>query len=278
MHSTTEDHLVLDFREAKMLNPFFLGGLACAIKYYEISGKKVELIHLENFNIRSYLDAICFPGCFVASEGKEELFIQQLDRYQYKTYIPIISFPTGQDPMKSTLREKVLSAVSAILKIQLGFSESNLMPISYLIDELTHNVNDHADTTEGFVFAQYYPASNYIDVCICDSGIGILESYRKTSRFNPSNEEEAIQFAIQGCSTKDRPESKGFGISTSRELLVKGLKGRFFLMSGNTAYIQTTENQGIIDLPDNFNYQGNYVALRIPTIIEADFNMYHYVE
>lgn len=278
MQGATSNHFVLDFNEARMLNPFFLGGLACTIKHYERIGKTIELNHHNNYAIRSYLDAICFPGCYTPQLGLEGDFIKQLDNYQSKRYIPIIAFPTGKDQTVSSMREKILSAVSTILRKQLHFSETHLMPISYMIDELTHNINDHADVPEGFVFAQYYPASNYIDLCICDSGIGILQSYQKTYKFNPKDEQEAIRFAVQGYSTKDIPESKGFGISTSRDMLVNGLKGKFFLMSGNTAYIQTAENQGILDLPDNFYYQGNYVALRIPTIIDASFNMYSYIE
>src|SRR5690606_32833445 len=100
---------------------------------------------------------------------------------------------------------------------------------SYLIDEMTHNINDHSQAEQGFIFARYYPASNYIDVCICDGGIGIYESYSKSPKFHPQSEQEAIEFAINGRSTKDRPEARGFGIPTSRDMLVNGLKGKFYL-------------------------------------------------
>lgn len=275
--TTEEPHIILDFNQARMLNPFFLGGLACAIRHYEKFGKTFELNYRENFNINSYLDAICFPGSHVPEAGSEEIFMNSLEKFRTKNYIPIIGFPTGIDTGITAIREKVLSAVSSILRNQLNFTEKNLMPIAYMIDEMTHNINDHSLAEYGFIFAQYYPASNYIDICICDYGTGILQSYQKSSKFNPANEQEAIEFAINGRSTKDRPESKGFGISTSRDMLVNGLKGKFFLLSGNTAYIQTIENKGIIDIPDSFFYQGNYVALRVPTLIDPSFNIYNYV-
>lgn len=261
-----------------MLNPFYLGGLACAICYYEQKGFYFELNHHENYSIGTYLQTISFPGCHKPVPGQEDNFLATLEYFKTKTYIPIIAFPTGSDQAIATVREKILSAVSSILKIQLYFSEKNLMPVSYLIDEMTHNINDHSAADRGFIFAQYYPASNYIDICICDYGIGIYQSYQKSPKFSPGNEKEAIEFAINGRSTKDRPESKGFGISTSRDMLVNGLKGKFFLMSGNTAYIQSIDSKGIIDFPDTLYYQGNYIALRVPTIIESSFNMYDYVE
>lgn len=278
LHNSDGNHIILDFNNARMLNPFFLGGLACAIRHYEQKGKNFELIHQNNYNISSYLQAICFPGTFTPVPGSEVAFMETLEQYKEKRYIPIIAFPTGSDSAISQVRENVLSAVSSILKRQLNFSEKNLVPISYLIDEMTHNINDHSQAEQGFIFAQYYPASNYIDVCICDGGIGIYESYSKSPKFHPQSEQEAIEFAINGRSTKDRPEARGFGISTSRDMLVNGLKGKFYLMSGKTAYIQTIERKGIINFPDTFLYQGNYIALRIPTIIDSNFNFYNYVE
>lgn len=278
LHTTEEKEIILDFNNARMLNPFFLGGLACIIQHYESGGKSFVLNHQENYSISSYLSAICFPKCHSPEKNSDVDFLLTLEKFRTKNYIPIIAFPTGFDRGVTDIREKILSAVSLILKNQLNFTEKNLMPISYIIDEMTHNINDHSTADRGFVFAQYYPASNYIDICICDYGIGIYKSYQKSSKFNPESERQAIEFAINGCSTKDRPESKGFGISTSRDMLVNGLKGKFFLLSGNTAFIQSIENNGIIDMPDDFYYQGNYVALRVPTIIDPNFNMYNYVE
>ena len=278
LHACVDNRIILDFNNATMLNPFFLGGLSCAIHFYKENGKVFELSKLNNYNISSYLKAIHFPNRLTPMVEEEEAFMETLDNYKEKRYIPIIAFPTGGDSAISQMREKILSAISGILKKQLNFSEKNLAPVSYLIDEMTHNVNDHSQSPNGSIFAQYYPASNYIDLCICDDGIGIYKSYNKSLKFHPRTEQEAIEFAINGRSTKDRPEARGFGISTSRSLLVNGLKGKFFLMSGNTAYIETVEKKGIINLPADLFYHGNYIALRIPTIIEAGFNIYNYVE
>lgn len=119
-----------------------------------------------------------------------------------------------------------------MLKIQLGFTEKERTPLTYLIDELTNNINDHSFAEYGSIFAQFYPSKKYLDVCICDLGIGILKSYLNNGEYLNSHA-EAIKLAISGVSTKDRPEARGFGISTSLEMLVNGLNGRFFLWSGD---------------------------------------------
>lgn len=270
--------ITLDFSQARMLNPFFLGGLACCLHHFWNTGQRINLNHSENPHINSYLQTVFFPDCFKPTTGHEHLFFSTLEDYRGKTYIPIISFPTGFDSVHVSIREKILNAISDLLKTQLSFKERERQPLSYLLDELTHNVNDHSGASLGYVFAQYYPSSNYLDLVICDSGKGVFLSYAGNDRFSPKNEVEALQFAINGKSTKDRPESKGFGISTSRKMLVKGLRGRFFIWSGNTAYIETVERVNILDIPQTCYFQGTFVALRIPTIVPATFNFYDWVE
>ena len=276
--STEEQVIELDFSKAKMLNPFFLGGIACAIEYTHSKGKGIKLNHSENFRISSYLERIFFPFCFCPEKGNEQAFFQQLGAYKGKTYIPIIAFPTGSDNYHSTVREEMLGAISALLKNQLNFKERERQPIAYFLDELTHNVNDHSGAKQGFLFAQFYPGSNYLDLVICDNGKGIYKSYDGNSKFNPSDEVESLRFAVNGRSTKDRPESKGFGISTSRRMLVHGLRGKFFIWTGRTSFIETIEREDFVQFPEDFTFQGTFVALRIPTIIPDTFNFYQFVE
>jgi hypothetical protein len=160
----------------------------------------------------------------------------------------------------------------------LKFSEKETQPLSYFLDELTNNINDHSDAEHGFVFAQFYPNSNYLDLCICDAGKGIYKSFLDNPNFNPANEIQAIQLALSGNSTKDRPEARGFGISTTRNMLVNGLKGKLFLWSGNTTFFQAVNEEVIVNIAENGYFQGTFVALRLPTIIPGEFNFYKFVE
>lgn len=268
----------LDFSKARMLNPFFLGGLACSLNYFQNNGKKFYLNHRDNININSYLERIYFPECLSPHGQDDNDFFKQLEEYSGKTYIPIIAFPTGSDKYHSTIRERVLNAISALLKTQLNFKEKERQPLSYFLDELTHNVNDHSGSSNGYLFAQFYPSSNYLDLVICDHGKGIYKSYEGNEKFNPKDEIQALQYALSGKSTKNLPESKGFGISTSRKMLVNGMRGKFFIWTGNAAYIETIERVNVLDIPNNCYFQGTFVALRIPTIIPEMFNFYEFVE
>ena len=43
----------------------------------------------------------------------------------------------------------------------------------------------------------------FLDITIADNGIGVYKSYNKTDKFIPESEVNAIEMAVNGCSTKD---------------------------------------------------------------------------
>lgn len=271
------EEIILDFTGAKILNPFFLCGLACVIQRLQDSGKKFVLNHDKHSSINSYLSTIFFPSTLIPlSDNAYNL--KTLKKYKSKTYIPLISFKTGSDDNSTLVRENILSSISELLKNQLKFSEVQRQPLSYFLDELTNNINDHSDASRGYVFAQFYPNSNYLDLCICDAGKGIYRSFLDNPKFHPVNDIEAMQLALSGNSTKDRPEARGFGISTTRNMLVNGLKGIVFIWSGNTTFLQAINKEAIVNIGENGYFQGTFIALRLPMIIPGEFNFYNFVE
>lgn len=74
-----------------------------------------------------------------------------------------------------------------------------------------------------------------IDLCIADRGITIAGSFQQAGLYQDEidgSETEALKLANEGYSTKNRPEAenRGYGISTSKEMLVVGMKGAFFML------------------------------------------------
>ncbi|MEO6882415.1 MAG: hypothetical protein ABI199_00170 [Bacteroidia bacterium] len=274
------DILEIDFSKCKFANPFIIGGAASlANSHNQKGGEKSKVItNSVNEEFSNYLDTISFYDGFNYSECNLDELDNALRSYYTKTYIPIVCFPTGKTEHEVKIREKIITAINNIIKNQLGLKQEQFTAIAYLIDELTQNIVEHSGSEKGILFAQFYPTKNYMDVCIVDYGKGLFQSYIDSGKHHPKSEEEAINFAVFGKSTKDLAESRGFGISTSREMLVTGLKGKFFLYSGGTFYIQTLEQQEVLSLLDEYNYKGCYIALRIPVIQQDDFNFYNFVE
>jgi hypothetical protein len=146
--------------------------------------------------------------------------------------------------------------------------------VYYPITELVDNIFEHSKTKEGYVFAQYYPFKDFVDLCIVDRGRGIAASYKEEKNLN-FKDAEAISKALEGYSTK--PEvSRGFGIRTSKEIICKGINGEFILISGGAAFYSSQNNEKIYTLP-NFYWKGVIVAYRIPRP-DKPVNIYEYIE
>ncbi len=276
---SVQDEIEMDFTETIFVNPFLVGGLAHIASVHEQSGGKVSMRFKDGVDsIRSYLETIYFYSGFdYASAGGDQMR-DVFESYHAKTYTPIVRFPTALSVESNQSREKNLSALNQILKNQLSLKGDFAMGVYYLIDELTQNIVDHSGAAFGTIFAQYFPSKNFMDICITDTGKGLLQSYLDTNKHAPGSHAEALNFAVYGKSTKDIPESRGFGLSTSRNMLVNGLKGKFLIMSGNAFFIQTAEREEVVTLPDSIHVQGCYIALRIPILDQKEFNLYNYME
>ena len=86
--------------------------------------------------------------------------------------------------------------------------------------------------------------------------------------------------ANEGYSTKNRPEAenRGYGISTSKRMLVEGMKGAFFMLSGGAFHRYENGTNDYIDLADQFYWHGTIILLRIPTKMPEGFNYIDYLE
>ncbi|MDD2982180.1 MAG: hypothetical protein PHQ74_02220 [Crocinitomicaceae bacterium] len=267
------DEIIVDFSKSKFVVPHFLGPLSCVLHKKSQEGVEITVI-----NAVPYLSTIHFFNGTnaVLFENKVDL-----SYYNNKTYLPIIHFPTGLLTVDADKRIEILSAVNTLLKAQLKLPNNVLEAFYYFLDELTQNIVDHSKQNFGTVFAQFYPEKGYLDLSICDVGKGIFESYKMSDKFFPSTNEEAINYAVFGKSTKDIPESRGYGISTSKKMLVKGLKGKFLLMSGSEFFVQVAvdkEDGEIISVDSELFFQGCMVNLRIPVFVSDSINIYNYIE
>ena len=49
--------------------------------------------------------------------------------------------------------------------------------VHYPITEIVTNIFDHSQQDQGFIFGQFYPKKNYLDICIVDCGRGLSKAY-----------------------------------------------------------------------------------------------------
>lgn len=267
------DEIVVDFRNSKFIVPHYLGPLSCILKKKSNEGVKITIL---DSHTGSYLNTVQFPFGLDLNHGHSDELKFKFKSYSSKTYLPIVHFPTGAIRQEADTRINVLSAIDALLKEQLKLPINVLQAFYYFLEELTQNVVDHSGVNSGMVFAQFYPDKNYLDLSICDAGKGIYHSYLTNSKHRPQSNTEALNFAVYGKSTKDIPESRGFGLNTSRSMLVKGMQGKFLLMSGNDFFVQTINREEIISLDVKDYFPGCMLNLRIPIFRSESFTIHSY--
>jgi anti-sigma regulatory factor (Ser/Thr protein kinase) len=233
-----------------------------------------------NQSFNSYLNLISFGAGLKPETIESGDYKSRLDYYRSKTYIPIINFPATRLHTDTEIRDQFLGILNELLIHQLNLRGSFLTGIMYLLDEAINNIVDHSKEARGFIFAQYFPSKNFIDICVADSGITILGTYKEKGEQHIITDKDAISNAANGNSTKQRPENegRGYGISTSKKMLVNGLRGKYLLLSGKSFLIKTIEKEEVIEIPDKFYWKGTIVALRVPYLDNISFNPSEYYE
>lgn len=225
-----------------------------------------------------YLDTIGFRNGGIRPEELGSCaFHSLLNQCLQKTYIPIIGFPTNL--RYTNERNNILSAVGNLLSRQAQLELNIKTGIKYLIEESVDNVIEHSESERGYIFSQSYPTKRYMDICIADNGITLLGSYRKMERNQFRDHLAAMKAAHSGISTKNLAdaENRGYGIRTSKEMLVSGLSGSFVMLSGNALYLKSRTVDECFALPDVATWQGTIVAMRVP-YVNRNFNYIRFVE
>ena len=107
----------------------------------------------------------------------------------------------------------------------------------------------------------------YIHICLADDGITVYGSYIRAKKYldQIDSEAEALKMANDGYSTKDLPaaENRGYGISTSKDMLVNGLGGAFFMLS--------------VNLPETIRWNGTVILMKIPVKVRDGFRCIDYI-
>lgn len=263
------DVVVWDFNNVDDIHPLLSVSLAL---YSNSCDKQIEIINARP-KIEKYLEEIHFKD--IVNVSPESTLSEVELAYSDKAYTPICSFGADDDKAQQAL-QKLIQKQSAADRIA--------TPLSYILGELICNIAQHAEVNNVLFFSEYTHSEDTLNICIADNGIGIFGSYVKANKYLSEvgdNDADALRIANEGYSTKNLPsaENRGFGISTSRNMLVKGLHGAFYMMSGSALQIsEFGKTDKFIELPANVEWQGTLIFLRIPCKPQADFIYTDYLE
>ena len=268
IEKSVDDTIIIDFSKTPFISPVFVLSLLVYVK------KSDKHISFENMN--DYMNAIHMRGGIKPDKLRLSEFLALLEGYSKKTYIPIISFPAKKN---NDEKEGILSAVEDLIIRQLNIPKNVSYGIKYMLGETIDNITEHSESERGLVFCQAYNNKGYLDICIADNGVTLLGSYQKLINNEIESDLEAIKAANRQVSSKNLPEAenRGYGIYTSKKMLIEGLNGQYMIMSGSAIYMKSKNVDQFFTVPDNLRWNGTIVALRIP-YYASQFEYIKYIE
>jgi hypothetical protein len=214
--------------------------------------------------VAKYLDTIHFPtGTNSATEFEKIVQIT-------KTYVPISTL----ERERGVERENLESMFSGLVYKLLGSIPGVKNAVYYPIAELVTNIFEHSKDNVGFVFGQYYPNKEYLDICIVDTGRGLAQAYKDEMNLELTDG-ESIEEVLKGHSTKSQVE-RGYGVRTSKKVVCQALGGQFVIVSGSAALVSSEMSEKLVSLTD-FYWQGVIVAYRIPKP-KGEIDISHFLE
>lgn len=269
VEASADNEVTIDFTDTQFISPVFALSL---IVYLARCGKQVSIT-----NTQDYLNLINLHTAGIKPDQMRQTeFLATLERYSSKTYIPIIDFAASRN---NDAKEAISSVAENIIIRQLNIQPNVANGLKYMVEETLDNITEHSESERGYIFAQAYPKKGYLDICMADTGVTLLGSYEKLPDNEIADDLEAIKAANRGISSKNLPdaENRGFGIKTSKQMLIDGLGGQYLMISGACMYIKSPGFDSFYMMPEGLRWNGTIVALRIP-YNSATFNYINYIE
>lgn len=270
--STTErmegEDVVWDFCNVLSVHPFLFSALAL---YKVTSSKMIQCINTRS-DIKNLMTDAHFSK-FVEIDSNDAA--RTLLSYKEKSYLPICKYLAKNDDIQQALQSIIQHQSNA---------EGMATPLSYVLGEIICNVAQHAGCEEVYFSSFFDEYTQTIDLCIADMGVGIYGSYVRADKYLlaiSDNEAEALRLANEGYSTKNLPtaENRGFGISTSRNMVTKGLGGTFSVLSGGALQMSGPNREDVfIQLPNGVEWQGTMVFIQLPRKAREGFQYIDYLE
>lgn len=226
-------------------------------------------------SINSYLQTIHFPqGILIDCESNiQELF----KKYMEKSYIPIFKLKLEDASDNSDVRALFLKSFLDHITNMLSLKSNYVHGIRYILGDLLTNIFEHSESEYAYFAFQNYPILKKMEICVCDTGVGLLENYRRNQNnldvdfSHIRSHIDAMENVVKGLSTKSI--ERGFGVHTSRNMVVNGFKGTFIYQSGDALSINETIS------PSDCNINGVIFSINIPYDKFVDnFNYISFVE
>ena len=162
------------------------------------------------------------------------------------SYVPITHILRNNSDRKN-LGRKISDLLNKIIKK----IPNNINGVSYILAELSDNIEDHSEYSCASIMAQYFPGKREVEIIVFDDGMTIPGIFSKNN-VSFKNDSEAIEKALSGeISTPklyNQEKGRGYGLRTCRSLSTEDFKGEVYVFSRNGVIISKHNQEKISEI------------------------------
>jgi len=230
MNSSSDKEIILDFSDVCWIPPCCVILISNKVLELKNKGIKFDWIPLTNEKVTSHMHNLGFPLGSIVDGG---------------SYVPITHI------LKDILdRKKLGREVSNLLNKIIEKIPNNITGVSYILAELSDNIEDHSEFNCASIMAQYFPQKREVEIIVFDNGLTIPGVF-SNNNVSFKLDSEAIEKALSGeVSTKEISESeegRGYGLRTCRVLSLEDFNGEIYVFSRKGLIASKHNNQRIVE-------------------------------
>lgn len=224
--SCKENEITLDFSEVLWMPPCCITLLSNKVFELKQKGIKFEYIFSREDKVTRHMKKLGFP----LGTGVDGI-----------SYYPITHVLKDNHNSKKLGQEIGFLMDKIIEKIP-----NNINGISYILSELSDNIEDHSEYDYASIMAQYFPRKKEVEIIVFDNGLTIPGVFSK-NKISFSNDVKAIEKALSGeISTPKIAQNeigRGYGLRTCRALSTEDFKGEIYVFSRKGLVISKHDNE-----------------------------------
>jgi anti-sigma regulatory factor (Ser/Thr protein kinase)/anti-anti-sigma regulatory factor len=219
------DVVRFDFSRITFIDPTGVVVVSNLIDYLREGGVKVKFRGLQE----PYSDAITYlDDCaFFRHYAGKPLRIHAALR---NTTVPLERVKSAEK--YSYLNNKLMPWIAA----RVGLEQDSVDAVRVCIEEIFHNIDDHAGVKVGCALAQFFPKNDHIQVAISDFGVGIPAVVRSVLP-KISDSGALLKACEEGFTTKTNVRNRGAGLATLMRYVTLSNEGTVQLISGRAEVV-----------------------------------------
>jgi len=230
MDSCKDNKIILDFSEISWMPPCCV--ILISNKVLELKKKNVKFdwIPSKNDKVTSYMNKLGFPLGSNVDGG---------------SYVPITHILKDISD-----RKKLGKEINDLLNKIIGKIPNNINGVSYILSELSDNIEDHSEYNCASIMAQYFPNKKEVEIIVFDNGLTIPGVFSKNN-VSFYKDSEAIEKALSGeVSTPklyQQEQGRGYGLRTCRSLSTEDFQGEIYVFSKNGIVISKYNQKNVLE-------------------------------